>query len=101
MNTAWSIHSISTVMYVMKSIDKMSDEEIKSLKDKLTDKIGARVRAEREKQKLSQEELADLAGFYRTYIGHIETGAYSPSMFTLWRIAKALKVDLSKLVKDL
>jgi len=88
-------------MIVMKAINKMSDSELKALKAKITDKVGARVRHEREKRKLSQEELADIAGFYRTYIGHIETGAYSPSMFTLWRIAQALKIDLSKLVKDL
>jgi len=88
-------------MIAMKAINKMSDSELKALKAKITDKVGERVRYEREKRKLSQEELADLAGFYRTYIGHIETGAYSPSMFTLWRIAQALKIDLSKLVKDL
>jgi transcriptional regulator with XRE-family HTH domain len=88
-------------MVAMKAINKMSDSELKALKAKITDKVGERVRHEREKRKLSQEELADLAGFYRTYIGHIETGAYSPSMFTLWRIAQALKIDLSKLVKDL
>lgn len=85
----------------MKSIDKMSDRELKALKAQITKKVGQKVRAEREKKKLSQEELAELAGFYRTYIGHIETGAYSPSMFTLWRIAKALKIDLAKLLKDI
>jgi transcriptional regulator with XRE-family HTH domain len=88
-------------MIAMKAINKMSDTDLKALKAKITGKVGERVRYEREKRKLSQEELADLAGFYRTYIGHIETGAYSPSMFTLWRIAQALKIDLSKLVKDL
>lgn len=85
----------------MKAIDKMSEKELKALKARITGQVGLRVRSEREKRKLSQEELADLAGFYRTYIGHIETGAYSPSMFTLWRIAKALKIDLSKLVKGI
>jgi transcriptional regulator with XRE-family HTH domain len=85
----------------MKAVNKMSEKELKSLKAQFTKKIGQRVRAEREKKKLSQEELADLAGFYRTYIGHIETGSYSPSMFTVWRIAKALNIDASKLLKDL
>jgi len=79
----------------------MSEKELNALKAKFTKEIGQRVRAEREKRKLSQEQLADLAGFYRTYIGHIETGAYSPSAFTLSRIAKALNVDPSKLLKGL
>jgi len=83
----------------MKAIGKMSERELDALKDKLTHEIGKRVRAEREKKKLSQEELADLAGFYRTYVGHIETGTYSPSAFTLWRLAKALNIDPGKLLK--
>ncbi len=85
----------------MKAIGKMSERELKTLKAEFTSKVGQRVRNEREKKKLTQEGLADLAGFYRTYIGHIETGAYSPSMFTLWRISKALNVDVSKLLKDI
>ncbi len=85
----------------MKAISKMSDKELKALKAQVTKQVGKRLRVEREKKKLSQEELADLAGFYRTYIGHIETGAYSPSMFTLWRIAKALNIDITKLLKDI
>lgn len=85
----------------MKALSEMSEKELKTLKSKVTKQIGLQVRAEREKKKLSQEELADLAGFYRTYIGHIETGSYSPSAFTLWRIAQALKIDLSKLLKGL
>lgn len=83
----------------MKALGKMTERELEALKDKLTKEIGKRVRAEREKKKLSQEELADLAGFYRTYVGHIETGTYSPSAFTLWRLAKALNIDPGKLLK--
>jgi DNA-binding XRE family transcriptional regulator len=101
MSTAWSIHSISLVMRVMKSLGSMSEKELKSLKAKITKQIGQRVRVEREKKNLTQEELAERAGFYRTYIGHIETGAYSPSVFTMWRIAQALKVDIDKLLKGL
>jgi transcriptional regulator with XRE-family HTH domain len=85
----------------MKAINKMSEKDLKALKSKVTKQLGQRVKAEREKKKLTQEELADLAGFYRTYIGHIETGAYSPSMFTIWRIAQALKVDVEKLLKGI
>lgn len=85
----------------MKSLNELSEKELKSLKTKVTKQIGLRVREEREKKKLTQEELADIAGFYRTYIGHIETGSYSPSAFTLWRIAHALSIDVSRLTKGL
>lgn len=79
----------------------MSERELKQLKQSFTNKIGEVIRIEREKKRLSQEELADLAGFYRTYIGHIETGTYSPSAFTLWRIAEAMDIDLATLLKRL
>ena len=50
---------------------------------------------------LSQEELAYEAGYYRTYVGHIETGTYSPSVHTVWRLAKALGMDMADLLGGL
>ena len=64
-----------------------------------TKKLGKRLRELRIKDGRSQEELALAAGLYRTYIGHIETGTYSPSVYTVSRIAKALKVSLSEVLK--
>lgn len=46
-------------------------------------------------------KLSEKAGYYRTHVGHIETGKYSPSVHTMWRIAHALDVDLGELLKDL
>lgn len=64
----------------------------------LAQAIGKRLKQAREDADISQEELAYRAGFYRTYIGHIEVGRYMPSAYTLYKIAKALKISSSDLL---
>lgn len=76
------------------------DELVKDKKD-FSIKLGKAIRQIREQKQLSQEQLADKAGYYRTYIGHIETATYSPSTYTLWRIAQALEVDVAEILKGL
>jgi transcriptional regulator with XRE-family HTH domain len=70
-------------------------------KQKFAKHIGKRLREVREKKGISQEQLSESAGYYRTYVGHIENGSYSPSVHTMWRLAKVLKVDLGELLKGL
>jgi len=55
----------------------------------------------RQEKGLSQEELADRAGLHRTYISQIERGIKSPSLRSLERIARALDVQLSTLIKKM
>jgi transcriptional regulator with XRE-family HTH domain len=62
-------------------------------KDQFTKKLADRIRKERIRKNMSQEELADKADLYRTYIGHIENGRYSPSAYVLAKIVAALKAD--------
>lgn len=63
-----------------------------------TDSIGTRVKACRERHGWTQAHLADLAGYTRTYIGHIEAGRRAVTAYdTLSRLAAALRVDLSEL----
>jgi len=50
---------------------------------------------------LSQEELGEVAGLHRTYIGHLERGEVNPSLINILRVAKALKIDPSDLVSGL
>jgi len=64
-------------------------------------KFGQRVREERLKQKLSQEEFADIAGVHRTYIGMIERAEKNITLENIQKIAKALKVKISDLFGDL
>lgn len=84
-----------------KPYQDMSTAELAIDKKAFSVKLGKAIRKVRERKHLSQEQLADKAGYYRTYIGHIETATYSPSTYTLWRIAKALDIDISDLLKEL
>lgn len=61
-------------------------------------KFGNRVREERQKQKLSQEELAEKAGVHRTYIGMIERAEKNITLINIERIAKALGIPLDRLL---
>ncbi len=48
---------------------------------------------------LSQEELAAKAGISRTYLARLETARQDPTLATLEKLAKALRVKLEMLVK--
>ena len=63
-------------------------------------RFGARVRAERERLDVSQEELADRAGMHRTYLGGVERGERNIGLLNLLRIARALGIEPSALLRD-
>lgn len=54
----------------------------------------------RQKQGLSQEALADLAGLHRTYIGAVERGERNITLLNANKIAEALGIKLSDCVKE-
>jgi transcriptional regulator with XRE-family HTH domain len=54
--------------------------------------FGQRLRAARESRGVSQEELARLAGFDRTYVSKIERGQRNITVGTIERLAEALGV---------
>ncbi len=70
-----------------------------SKNDKISAKIGLKIVLERTKRRLSQEKLAELSDLSKTALGAIERGTSSPSIDTLDRIAGALEIELSDLVK--
>jgi len=51
-------------------------------------------------QRISQEALADLAGLHRTYVGDVERGERNISLMNMVKIARAMHVKLSTLVRD-
>jgi len=64
----------------------------------ILEKFGERVREERLKQHLSQEELASRAGVHRTYIGMIERAEKNITLENIEKIAKALGMKPSELI---
>lgn len=64
-------------------------------------KFGNKVRIERHKQNMSQEEFSDLVGVHRTYIGMIERGEKNITLENIEKIAKALKIPISKLLENI
>ena len=67
--------------------------------DMLLKKFGTHLKELRIKQNLSQVELANKGSFDRNYIGMLERGERNPSLKNLNRIAEALDIDLSTLLK--
>jgi transcriptional regulator with XRE-family HTH domain len=63
-------------------------------------KFGEKVREMRIALGLSQEELAEKAGFHRTYVGMIERAEKNITLENIEKIAKALGVPISQLVKQ-
>ncbi len=61
-------------------------------------KFGAKLQKTRKSKGVTQEELAFRMSMDRTYIGMIERGERNPTIRTLYKIAKALKVDSSELL---
>ncbi len=64
----------------------------------ILEKFGERIREERLKQNLSQEELASRAGVHRTYIGMIERAEKNITLENIEKIANALEISLDKLM---
>lgn len=52
----------------------------------------------RVKQGLSQEELADIAGLHRTYVGSVERGERNISIDNMERLASALNITIQDLL---
>jgi DNA-binding XRE family transcriptional regulator len=65
---------------------------------KKTQEIGTTIRALRERAGLSQEALARGAGMIRANLSRIEASKHRPTLETLERIARALKVPVADLI---
>jgi len=64
---------------------------------KWTEHVGGRVRALREKQGMTQEDLAIKASLTQSHISRIEKGVHSPSFKTLSKIAAVLGVSVGQI----
>lgn len=61
--------------------------------------IGRIIRKLRQDRGLSQDVLSGLAGIARTHLTMIEQGTKKPNFETLWRLALALDLRPSELVR--
>jgi transcriptional regulator with XRE-family HTH domain len=63
----------------------------------LIDQFGHRIRQLRTELGLSQESLAELTGFHRTYIGMVERGERNISLVNIGVFAETFGLSLSEL----
>ena len=61
-------------------------------------RFGERLRMERTARGMSQEEMADLAGLHRTYVGSVERFERNVSIDSMERLAQALGLDIADLL---
>ena len=62
--------------------------------------FGTRVRELRTARGLTQEDLAEKSGFFRTYLSRIETGEANPTLTVMYALAGSLQVDITDLLSD-
>lgn len=70
-------------------------------KSKFNMLLGDTLRDIREREKLSQEELASKCDSHANYIGAIERGERSITVYKLYEILKALNIDLSDFFENI
>ena len=63
-------------------------------------RFGKALRKRRHKLGVSQEEFADMCGLDRTYVGGIERGERNVALVNIDKIAKAIKISLLELFRD-
>jgi len=63
-------------------------------------RLGFVLRRHRERMKLTQEAFADEHGLNRTYYSAIERGTQNLSILNVARIARALDLSLSRLLRE-
>lgn len=61
--------------------------------------VGQTIRNLRKEKRLSQDVLSGLAGIARSHLSMIENGSKQANFETIWRIALALNMRPSELVK--
>lgn len=62
--------------------------------------IGKKIQVARKKKDLTQKDLAEKLGITRVYMGYIEQGRESPSLYLMFRLSDVLNIPLDKLVNN-
>jgi len=67
-------------------------------KKKIEQIVGERLKAERERQGLSQAELSRRSSVSQSNVARIEEGGRAPTIVTLDKLARGLRIDLAELL---
>ena len=67
----------------------------------LLQKLANNIKTRRVELNLSQEKLAEICDFDRTYISLLERAKRNPSFLNLKKLSVGLNVNLSDLLKDI
>lgn len=68
------------------------------MKGSILVQFGQRIRQLRKEKQLSQEQLAEITGFHRNYIGMIERGERNPALVNIEIFAQAFGLKLAELL---
>ena len=85
-------HSLS-VVWPGKMSQIMATIDLKTL-------LGMAIKTQRSSLGISQEELAHRADLHRTYVSDLERGVRNPSMDSIEKLARALKLSVSDLFAE-
>jgi ribosome-binding protein aMBF1 (putative translation factor) len=78
---------------VTKAKKPRSKRDIKAL-------VGVQVRRLRKEKGISQQELADKCGIFRTYLSRVENGDANPTVTVLAALAVSLNVSIGELIVE-
>jgi transcriptional regulator with XRE-family HTH domain len=67
----------------------------------LLKELGERLQKRRQELGLSQEEVCERIDMNRTYLSDIERGIGNVSILLLFKLSKALEIELSSLLRDI
>ena len=68
------------------------------IREDFVSKIPGNLSTIRKQQRYTQKEIAGMAGLNQNYYAKVERGDGVPSLKTLYKIAKALKVSITDIV---
>jgi putative transcriptional regulator len=74
---------------------------MKNQKEILLKKLANRIKKRRNELNISQEKLAEICNFDRTYISLLERAKRNPSFLNLQKLSIGLEIKLSDLLKNI
>ena len=69
-------------------------------KSEFKKEIGFKIKVARMRQKISQEKLAEMADCSLSYIGFIERGEMSLSLYNFVKMSSVLQLDINDFLKE-